>query len=122
MLLYTHKLITPESCYPKTLAVFIMLPLFHLLSGQCSARSKSSLTRGVAVEGKAVGGAAGETGEDTSGGERDDAVAKLLGAGVALEGGEVGGETSNVGRGHGSTRDGVLLERLVVDESYRTHR
>lgn len=70
------------------------------------------LTGGVAVEGEAVGGAAGDAAEDTSGGESDDAAAESNGAGVALEGSEVGTETSNVRAGHGSAGDGVL-ERLI---------
>jgi hypothetical protein len=74
------------------------------------------LTGGVAVEGEAVGGAAGDAAEDARGGEGDDAVAESNGAGVALEGSEVGSETSNVRAGHGGAGDGVL-EKLVSNWS-----
>lgn len=73
-----------------------------------SLQALRALTRGVTVEGQAVGSAAGETGDNTGGGEGDNAAAQGNGAGVALEGKEVGAETSDMGAGHGGTRDAVL--------------
>lgn len=71
-----------------------------------SARDR--LTGGVAVEGKAVLGAAGETGDHALGGESDEAGRESSRGDLALETQEVSSETSNVGRSHGGSRDGVL--------------
>lgn len=65
------------------------------------------LTGGVAVEGKAVGGARGKAGDEASLGKSNDAVGKGSGGLLALESKKVGSETGNVRGSHGSTRDGV---------------
>lgn len=61
----------------------------------------------VAVVDQEVGGVGGDTGDDTLESARRDVLAKAGGALAKAE--EVGGDTSNMGRGHGSTRDGVGL-------------
>lgn len=82
----------------------------------------SYLTRGVAVEGKAVGGTAGQTGDDTSGSEGDDAVAQGLGTGEALKTSKVSSKTGDVGRSHGGARDGVLYADMSVQEASGVRR
>lgn len=69
----------------------------HLLGG-----------RGVSVKGEAVAGAAGEAGQLA--GERCalDVRAKSGGGLGAKEAKEIGTKTGNMGRGHRSSRDGVL--------------
>lgn len=62
---------------------------------------------GGVVKGKVVLGTRGNVGDDILGGESLDAGAEGSSTGTA-EGQKVGTETSNVGSGHGSTRDGVL--------------
>lgn len=69
----------------------------HLLGG-----------RGVSVEGEAVAGAAGDTGQLAGERRALDVRAKSGGGLGALEPKEVGAEPGNVGRGHRGARDGVL--------------
>jgi hypothetical protein len=68
------------------------------------------------VPGEDVGGVAGNIGKSTNSGNRDESSLELLGADISdsegrvlggLEGKEVGKKTSNVGRGHRGTGDGV---------------
>jgi hypothetical protein len=68
------------------------------------------------VPGEDVGSVAGNIGKSTNSGNGDEVSLELLGADVSdsegrvlggLERKKVGKETSNVGRGHGGTRDGV---------------
>lgn len=68
------------------------------------------------VPGEDVGGVARNIGKSTNSGDRDESSLELLGADISdsegrvlggLEGKKVGKETSNVGRGHRGTGDGV---------------
>lgn len=68
------------------------------------------------VPGEQVGGVGGDVGESANSGDGDDVLLELVGGdggnselrvGSRLEREVVGQETSNVGRGHGGTRDGV---------------
>lgn len=71
----------------------------------CLSDDKMGDLRTVAVVDKDVGGA-GTGGGDLAGlGVRDDAGTDLGGGGKTVLGDEVGGETSNMGRGHGGTRE-----------------
>ncbi len=72
--------------------------------------------RATTVPGKDVLGVARDVGKSTDGGDRDEVSLELLGGDVGdsvgrvlgrLERQHVGKETSNVGRSHGGTRDGV---------------
>lgn len=69
---------------------------------------KTNLTRGVAIEGKVVGGTAGKTSDLVLVGQGLNAGTENSGGHLALESQKVGGKTSNVGSSHGGTRDGVL--------------
>lgn len=68
----------------------------------------SRLSAGVAVEGKVVLGAGGNTADLALERKALDAGRESSGGGLALETQEVGGETSDVRGSHGSTRYGVL--------------
>jgi len=68
------------------------------------------------VPGEDVGSVAGDIGKSTNSGNRDESSLELLGADISdskgrvlggLEGKKVGEETSNVGRSHRGTGDGV---------------
>lgn len=63
----------------------------------------------VAIVGEVVDSARGHASDDVLGGGVLDLLAESSGASRALESAEVGSKTSNVGSGHGGTRDGVLL-------------
>ena len=75
---------------------------------RCQPNNFSNLARGVAVEGEAVGGAAGEAAEGARDGAALDVVAELRGGLLALEGEEVGAEAGDVRGGHRGAGDGVL--------------
>lgn len=60
-----------------------------------------------AVVGEAVGRARTRRGDKAGLGKGNNAALDGSGGGQVLESNEVGSESSNVGRGHGSTRDGV---------------
>ena len=76
------------------------------------ARLRKRLSRGVAVEGELVDGAAGQTSDDVLVGSALDVAAQGRGGLLAEEGQEVGAETGDVGGGHRGAGDGIL-ERFV---------
>lgn len=71
------------------------------------------LTAGVAVESKVVLGAGGKTGDLVLGGKSGETGRENGRGNLALESQNVGSETSNMGRSHGGTGDGVLIFLLA---------
>lgn len=78
--------------------------------GDCRVENgnQAHLSVGVAVEGKVVLGTAGETGDLVLLGKSSETGGESSGGLLALEAKDVGSETSNVGRSHRGTGDGVL--------------
>lgn len=95
----------------------LLLGLLRLLGNIAALLDNVGEVAGAsAVPGEDVLGVAGDVGEGTSGTDGDEVSLELLGGDVGdgvggvlggLEREQVGEETSNVGRGHGGTRDGV---------------
>lgn len=71
-------------------------------------RRSNRLTAGVAVKSEVVLGARRKASDLVLGGQGLDAGGESGRGLLALESKKVGSETSNVGRSHGGTRDGVL--------------
>jgi hypothetical protein len=101
-------------CKPSMLIIRnikLCTTVHHFTIMQCkntSLAKTGNLTRGVAVEGKLVESAAGETGDLALVGQSNDAGTESSGGLLALEGEEVGSKTGNVGGSHRGSRDGVL--------------
>lgn len=95
--------------FPSISIIFNFVRNHQLITGDLSriASEPNRLSRGVAVEGKVVDSAAGDAGELVLGRGALDVGAELSGGLPAEEGEEVGTETSDVGAGHGGTRDGA---------------